>query len=66
MATRSAEAGHQSSVDGVIPYLEHDWDRRRRGFSSACCNDAAGYGDHSQRTADQIGYERRQLIVLTL
>src|SRR5262249_16995375 len=42
VAARSPEAGHQSSLDRVIPYLEHDWRRCRRRLGSACATTLPG------------------------
>src|SRR5262249_9559943 len=59
----SIETGDKPKLDGIGPSLEHDRNRRgrspgrERGDDCWCC-------DHGHLTADQVGRQRRQSVIL--
>ena len=63
IATRSGEAGDKSYGDGINSGREDD---RNSCGRSLCCQHSRGAvrGNHSHLALDQIGYQRRKLIIL--
>src|SRR5262249_56608805 len=59
------KAGDEPKPDWVVAGNEHDRDRRRRGLGCEAGDDAPGRDDDGHLTANQVGRQRRQLIVLT-
>ena len=66
IAARPGKAGDQTHLDRVFGDAEDDRDRRGRGFSRRGSGGEGGHGNHSNATADEVGHERRQAIVLAL
>src|SRR5439155_25144432 len=64
IATRPVEAGNETKFDRVAAGGENDWNGRRRGFGCERSRAAPGRSDHGHLTADQIGCERRQSVIL--
>src|SRR5262249_17824346 len=65
VATRSIKASHKAEFDRVFTYHDDDWDDRCCGLGRA--RGAAAAGEyHRHLTADQIGRQRGQSIVVTL
>src|SRR6516164_4584444 len=65
IATRAAKAGNKPSRDRIGCYPEDDWNRRTR----CLCREGRGSarrGNHVHTAANQIGCQRRQLIVVVL
>ena len=63
-AARPVEAGDEPNFDRVVGGEEDDWDRSGRRFGwlrgrAICCH-------HGDLTADQIGCQCRQSIIMTL
>ena len=66
VAAGPGEAGDKTKPDRVIADTEDDRDRRCCSFGRERRRDVAGRGDHGHLSADQIGQQRRQAIVLDL
>ena len=66
VAARPSEAGDKTKLDRVIADAEHDRDRCGCSFGRDRSHRAGWRGDHGHTTADQVRYQRRQAIVLTL
>ena len=66
VAARPGEAGDKTKLDRVVADAEDDRDRRGRSFGRERGGCAAGRGDDGHTTADQVGHQRRQAIVLAL
>ena len=66
VAARPGEAGDKTKLDRVFGDAEDDRDRRGCSFGRERSGAVAGRGDHGHATADQIGHQRRQAIVLAL
>ena len=65
VATWPGETGDKTKLDRVFADTENDRDRRRRSFGRQRGR-VAGRGDHGHLSANQIGHQRRQAIVLAL
>ena len=65
VAARPGEAGDKTKPDRVIADAEDDRDRRGCSFGRQC-GQVAGRGDHGHLSANQIGHQCRQAIVLAL
>ena len=65
IAARPGKAGDQTQLDRVFADAEDDRDRRGRSFGRKRSR-IGGRGDHGHATADEVGHERRQAIVLAL
>ena len=65
VAARPGEAGDKTKLDRVSADTEDDWNRRCCSFGRERGH-VAGRGDHSHLSANQIGHQCRQAIVLTL
>src|SRR5262249_33727432 len=66
IAARPGETGDQAQLDRVFADAEHDRDRRGRGLGRKRGRLALGCGNHGDATADEIGHERWQAIILAL
>jgi type III restriction enzyme len=66
ISTNVAQYVTVKTFDRVFADAEHDWDRRGRGFGRKRGRLALGCGNHGDATADEIGHERRQAIILAL
>ena len=66
VAARPGEAGDKTELDRVVADAEDDRDGRGCSFGRERAEAVAGRGDHGHVTADQVGHECRQAIVLTL
>ena len=66
VAARPGKAGDKTQLDRVFADAEDDRDRRGRSFGRKRSRIAAGRGDNGDATADEVGHERRQAIVLAL
>src|SRR5262245_53724090 len=65
IAARPSKASDKTKLDGVFSNAEDDRDPCCRGFGrKRRCS--AGRGDHCNLSADQIGHQRREAIVLTI
>jgi hypothetical protein len=64
VTTRPSETGKKAKLDRVIANAEDDRDRRRCSFSCARRH-GAGRGNDGHLSANQIGHQSRQAIVLT-
>jgi hypothetical protein len=65
VAARSVQAGDKSKRDRVEPKLEDDRNCRGRGLGRKC-RGCAGRGNHGDLSANQLGRQRRQPLVLPL
>ena len=65
VAARSREATDKAKFNRVLADAEDDRNHRCCSFGCAC-GQGAGRGDHGDLSADQIGQQRRQAIILTL
>jgi len=59
-------AGDETSCDWVNADENDDRNRRSRRLGSECRRSAAGCHDHGHLTANEIGRQRRQPIIMTL
>ena len=66
VAARPVEAGDKAELDRVAADREDDRDRRGRRLGRKRRRRAAGRDDHRHLTANQIGRQRRQPIILAL
>src|SRR5262245_30237404 len=66
IALGSIEAGDETDFDRVAAGHKHDRSRRGRCLRGLSCGIAAGRDDDVHPTANQIGRQRRQSMVLTL
>ena len=66
VAAGPGEAGDKTKLDRVFADAEDDRDRRGCSFGRERSGHAAGRGDHGHLSADQIGHQCRQAIVLAL
>ena len=66
VAARPGEAGDKTKPDRVFADAEDDRDRRCCSFGRERDGHVAGRGDHGHLSADQIGHQCRQAIVLAL
>ena len=66
VAAGPGEAGDKTKPDRVFTFAEDDRDRRCRSFRRERNLRGADRGDHGHLSADQIGHQRRQAIVLAL
>jgi hypothetical protein len=66
VAARPGEAGDKTKLDRVFADAEDDRDRRCCSFGREHSGYAAKRSDHGNSSADQVGHQCRQAIVLTL
>ena len=66
IAARPGEAGDKTELDRIVADAEDDRDRRGRRLGRERRSEVPARGDHGHLTANQIGRQRRQAIVLTL
>src|SRR5262249_18830608 len=66
IAARSCEAFDQPDRDRINPYLEDDGDRRSGRLCRQCSGCATWRSNHTHLTADQIGCQCRQAIILAV
>src|SRR6516162_2102622 len=66
IAARAGKACNQSNIDGVLDNAEHDRDVRCRGFCREGRRGAAGRYDDGHASADEVGYQRWQGVVLAV
>jgi hypothetical protein len=64
VAAWSVEARNEVFSDGIVASRKYNWHGRSHGLRRGCCSDVAD--DHSDLSADQLGYQPRQLIIATL
>src|SRR5258708_11867813 len=64
VAARVVEAGDETSCDWVNADENDDRNRRSRRLGSECRRSAAGCHDHGHLTANEIGRQRRQPIIM--
>ena len=66
VAARPGKAGDKTQLDRVFADAEDDRDCSGRSFGCKRGRIAAGRSDNGHATADEVGHERRQTIVLAL
>src|SRR4029079_1704302 len=66
VAAWPGKASDQTQLDRVFADAEDDWDRGSRSFGRLASKVAARRGDNGDATADEVGHERRQAVVLAV
>ena len=66
VSARTIQAGHQAELHRVAAGGEHNGNDRCRSLGGNSRRGDAGGGDDRNLTTDQIGGERRQLVILAL
>ena len=66
ISPRPSEARDETQLHRIVTASYHDWYGRCGGFGSQRRGRGDGRGQHGHLTANQVGNQRRQSIVLSL